>query len=151
MPDLMRNVLTALALGGLPAHAGPGTILPGQDFATSARPALQAACTNLILTDNATSHLITCDLPGGDLITANAALGGVVYWVTYRTPAPMERAAFVDQTLAALGLSGAGAPCLLNRSAAECWERGSETLHIPLARDPAGRWMAVHEDPARIP
>lgn len=151
MPDLLRNVLTAWVLGVLPAQAGPGTILPGQDFATSARPALQAACTTLILTDTATNHLITCDLPGGDLITANAALGGVVYWVTHRTHAPVDRAAFVDQTLATLGLSGPGTPCQLNRSAAECWERGSETLHIPLARDPAGRWMAVHEDTALIP
>ncbi len=148
---MVRTTVMILAVLIMAVHAnaaGIGLLLPGQDYKTEARSVLARECAKLILTDNSRTIFITCDLKNGDLITANAKLGGAVFSITYRTPSEMGRPQFVVQVLEALGFEGAGEACMVHRRPAECWTRGEETLEIPVARDPAGRWVAVHEDMA---
>lgn len=143
--SVLLPLLCALTLSSQ-ASAEIGVIVPGQDYVSQARPALERECTKLIVSDNGREVFITCDLKNGDLITANAVLGGPVYWITYRTPAQIERFQFVGNARETLGFEGEAQACVVSRQPAECWTRGDLTLQIPFGRDPSGRWVAVHED-----
>lgn len=139
-------LIAGLAVAGPAGAVEIDLLRPGQNFEAEARSILDRECTRLILSDNGRDIFITCDLTSGDLITANAKMGGAVYWITYRTGSEMTRPQFVAETQNALGFEGEGTPCGSGQRAADCWSRGSALLQIPMARDPGGRWVAVHED-----
>ena len=144
-------IAAGLAVTGPAAALEIGLVRPGQDFAGEARGVLEQVCARLVLTDNALKIFITCDLRSGDLMTANASVGGAVYWITYRSEARMPRSAFVQDVLAALDFEGEGAPCGSGARAAECWTSGSLRLEILNAPDPAGRWVVVEQDESLVP
>ncbi|MGY6709105.1 MAG: hypothetical protein ACXIVF_12335 [Rhizobiaceae bacterium] len=142
-----RMLLAAIVLAVLPAQAQERVKVKIGMSMSQIEDYLRSDCTKLIIGEREGEQFITCDLPGGGLITANLSPKDRITYSVYReTNDAIRPEEFASAVAAELGFEGAGEPCMIYSDMSLCWSRDTTRLWVYLKRDPAGRLASFQSD-----